>query len=518
MRSVRMRILALVLVLVAVGAAAWQLVPSEEDHGSTITVGTTDAVTSLDPAGAYDAGSWALFSNLFQSLLTFEPGGTSPVPDAAESCEFTDSGLRTYRCELRSGLTFPSGREMTADDVKFSIERVLRINSDVGPAPLFGTLDGVSARGETVTFRLSAADATFPYRLATGAGAIVDADAYPANALRTGPGADGSGPYLLSSYTKDRSATLTPNSDYRGAVDRSSSPVELRYYTDSTALDRAYQSREVQVATRQLPPDTVAGLSASDPDQRVFEADSSETRNLYLNTREGSPLHDERVRQALAWLIDRDKLAADVYKGTVDSLYSLIPAGINGHTTSFFDQYPTQNPRKARDLLTDADVSLPVAFTLSYGQGRGAAAEEAAELKRQLEADGLFRVTVKGHEWTEFQELWAGGKLDAYAVGWVADYPDPDTFGAPLVGTGSSMNTGYSDKTVDRLIKEGQRYADRGRAADDFSDLQDLVARDAPVIPLWQRKEYVVADEAVGGGQDLTDGTGVFRLWRLDWI
>ncbi|MEU9332175.1 ABC transporter substrate-binding protein [Streptomyces sp. NPDC048290] len=513
-----MRILTLILVLAAAGAAAWQLVPSNEDHGRTITVGTTDGVTSLDPAGAYDAGSWALFSNLFQSLLTFDPGGTAPVPDAAESCAFTDTGLQTYRCELRSGLTFPSGREVTAEDVKFSIDRVLRINSDVGPAPLFETLEAVGARGNTVTFRLSAADATFPYRLATGAGAIVDPTRYPADALRTKPGADGTGPYRLKSYTKDKSAVLTPNTAYQGAVDGTRRPVEVRYYTDSAALDRAYKAREVQVATRQLPPETLAGLSASDPDQRVSESDSSETRNLYFNTRDGSPLHDVRVRQALAWLIDRDRLAAGVYQGTVDSLYSLIPAGINGHTTSFFDEYPTQDPGKARELLTEAGVSLPVSFTLSYGQGRGAAAEEAAELKRQLEADGLFRVTVKGYEWTEFQERWADGKLDAYAVGWVADYPDPDTFGAPLIGTGSTMNTGYSDKTVDRLIKEGQRYADRGRAADDFSELQDLVARDAPVIPLWQRKEYVVTDETVGGGQDLTDGTGAFRLWRLDWI
>ncbi|MFE4666310.1 ABC transporter substrate-binding protein [Streptomyces sp. NPDC056716] len=513
-----MRILAGTLVLAAAGAAAWQLVPSGADHGEAITVGTTDTVTSLDPAGAYDAGSWALFSNVFQSLLTFDPGGTAPVPDAAESCAFTDSGLRTYSCELRSGLTFPSGREMTADDVKFSIERVQRINSDVGPASLFDTLEAVSTRENTVTFRLSASDATFPYRLATGAAAIVDSTTYPANALRTEPGADGTGPYLLTSYTKDKSAVLTPNTGYRGAVDGSGRPIELRYYTDSAALERAYQARQVQVATRQLPPETLAGLSASDPDQRVSEADSSETRNLYLNTREDAPLGDVQVRQALAWLINREKLAADVYQGTVDALYSLIPAGITGHTTSFFDQYPAQDADKARELLTEAGVSLPVRFTLSYGQGRGAAAEEAAELKRQLEADGLFEVTVKGYEWSEFQERWAAGELDAYAVGWVADYPDPDTFGAPLVGTGSSMNTGYSSETVDRLIKEGQQYADRARAADAFSDLQDAVAGDVPVIPLWQRKEYVVTDEAVAGGQDLVDGTGVFRLWRLDWI
>lgn len=78
MRSVRIRILATLLVLAGVGVGGWQLLPAQENSGKTITVGTTDAVTSLDPAGAYDAGSWALFSNVFQSLLTFEPGGAAP--------------------------------------------------------------------------------------------------------------------------------------------------------------------------------------------------------------------------------------------------------------------------------------------------------------------------------------------------------------------------------------------------------------------------------------------------------
>lgn len=294
--------------------------------------------------------------------------------------------------------------------------------------------------------------------------------------------------------------------------------MELRYYADGEKLDAAWKAKRIDVATRQLPPNVLSALNASDPSQRVSEVDSSETRNLYLNTRSGSPLHDTRVRQAMAWLIDRDRLAATVYDGTVDPLYSLIPAGITGHTTSFFDRYPEQDTKKARKLLTRAGVTLPVRFTYGYGIGRGAAAEEAAEIKRELEASGLFKVTVKGYEWTDFQKRWAGGKLDAYAVGWVADYPDPDTFGAPLVGTDGSMHTGYSSKAVDRLIQDSRRYADRGEVSEDFRELQQTVAADVPVIPLWQAKEYVVTSEAVGGGQYLSDGTGVFRLWRLDWI
>ncbi|QNP70634.1 peptide-binding protein [Streptomyces roseirectus] len=516
MRSVRMRIIAAVAVLAAVGVGGWQLLPSSGDNDKTIVVGTTDSITSLDPAGAYDSGSWALYSNIYQSLLTYEPGGVEPVPDAAKSCGFEGGGLTTYQCELRDDLKFPSGRKVTVKDVKYSIDRIKAINSPVGPAPLLSNLKSVDTDGDNVVFRLSSGDATFPFKLATGVGAIVDSTKYPENKVRTDDGADGTGPYTLTGYTKDEKITLEPNGSYKGAF-KAGKPVELRYYADSAKLQAAWKAGEVSVATRQLPPKMLASLSASDTTQRVTEAESSETRNLYFNVREGSPLRDERVRRALAWLVNRQEIATSVYDGTVEPLYSLIPTGITGHSTSFFDAYPQPDVDKAKQLLKAAGVSTPVTFTYGYGK-RGAAEPEAAELKRQLEAGGLFKVDVKGYEWSEFKKQWADGKLDAYAVGWVADYPDADTFAAPLVGTGSTMNTGYSSKAVDKLILSSQQYADRSRVSTDFRRLQDDVAQDVPVIPLWQRKEYVVATEDVGGSQYLADGNGVFRLWSLNWI
>ncbi|MER5904741.1 ABC transporter substrate-binding protein [Streptomyces mirabilis] len=518
MRSVRIRILAVLVVLAAVGVGGWQLLPSKENHNRTLTVGTTDAVTSLDPAGAYDAGSWALFSNVFQSLLTFEPGGAAPVPDAAKSCGFVGAGLQTYVCTLRDDLTFPSGSKVTAEDVKFSFDRVKAINSEVGPASLLSTLGSVDAQGLKVTFHLSSPDATFPFKVATGAGSIVDRTRYPKHALRKDAGADGTGVYVLKSYTKDKRAVLAPNKNYKGAVEGSGTPTVLRYYATPKALESAWKAKQVDVATRQLPPATLATLSPSDPDQHVTESDSAETRNLVLDVRANSPLHNRLVRQAVAVLINREQLVSQTYKGTTDPLYGLIPAGITGHSTSFFDTYPKPDAKKAKALLAEAGVSTPVRFTYGYAEGRGAAGEEATELKRQLEASGLFKVDIKGYEWTDFQKRYAEGRLDAWAVGWVADFPDPDTFSTPLVGTGNSMKNGYSDKDVDRLIQDSQQYEDRSRTSDDFQTLQEIVARDVPLIPLWQRKEYVLSSEDVGGGQYLSDGTGVFRLWRLGWI
>ena len=109
MRSVRMRIVVTLLVLAIVGIGGWKLLPSQENKNKTITVGTTDAVTSLDPAGAYDAGSWALFSNVFQTLMTFEPDGVQPVPDAAKSCAFVGSATKTTGARCARGSPSPAG-------------------------------------------------------------------------------------------------------------------------------------------------------------------------------------------------------------------------------------------------------------------------------------------------------------------------------------------------------------------------------------------------------------------------
>ncbi|QKW25511.1 peptide-binding protein [Streptomyces seoulensis] len=519
MRPLRTRIITALLVLTAAAAGGRQLLAEQEEDQEAITVGTTEPVTSLDPAGAYDSGSWALFSNVFQALLTFEPGDTTPVPDAAEKCGFQDDGLRLFRCTLRHGIRFPSGREMTAADVTYSFDRIRRIDSDLGPASLFTTLGSVTADdSRTVTFHLSTPDATFPLKVATGAASIVDRETYPAASLRAGSAVDGTGPYTLTAYTKDRTADLKPNPHYKGYLHRTGSPIRLRYYSDAHALARAWSARQVDVTSRTLPVDLLAELNPGNPAQRVAEGDTAQTHNLYLNTRGGSPLHDPRVRRALAWLVDREALAYTVYRNTVDPLYSVIPRGMTGHTTPFFDRYPgAPSAGKARALLAEAGVSLPVHVSLGYDRGRGVgvSAREAAALKRQLQTGGLFAVDVKGYEWADFQRRWAAGRMDAWAVSWVADYPDPETFGAALVETGSSMNTGYSNDQVDRLVRRTRGLADRGGTVDAFGALQTRVAQDVPLIPLWQRKDYVVSTSYVGGGQYLQDGTGVFRLWRL---
>ncbi|MER5885523.1 ABC transporter substrate-binding protein [Streptomyces sp. NPDC001941] len=518
MRSIRLRILVICAVLVAVGVGAWQLLPATSaKKKDAIAVGTTDEVTSLDPAGAYDAGSWAMYSNVFQSLLTFKQGASLPVPDAAKSCRWLGTDLTSYGCELRDDLTFSNGRGITAEDVKYSFDRMMGIKADAGPSSLFPTLKSVSAQGRSVTFKLSARDATFPQKVATGAGSIVDREHYPRTSLREGTGVDGSGPYVLRKFEVGGDAELEPNPRYKGALVKQGGPVTVRYYKDSDDMADAWKAHRIDVAHRQMPPEFIADMDRTKDGVRVTEADSAEIRNLVFNVRKGAPLAKRAVRQAVASVVDRQKIAGSVYHSTVEPLYSLIPQGFLGHTTSFFDRYPQPDAKEAKELLRDAGVQTPVRFTLAHRDGETYAAE-AAELKRELDATGLFEVTVKPVAWKTFLQEYARGTYDAFTVGWLPDFPDSDSFTQPLVSSGNSMHNGYASKAVDGLIQTTQQYGERSQAVQDFKAIQQEVAKDVPLLPLWQKKDYVLSSGDVAGSQYLTDGTGIWRLWELSWL
>src|SRR4051812_14564176 len=204
---------------------------------SSIVVGTTDAVVSLDPAGAYDLGSQQLIGNLYQNLLTIPAGGNQPKPDAAKRCAFKNA--KTYVCTLRPGLRFSNGDRLTAADVKFSLERVRRIADPSGPWPLLSNLSRVDATSSSrVTIRLREADGTFPYLLTHTLGAIVPRRVFPSNRLLADGEVIGSGPYKLDQYIPHKQAVLSRSA-------RSSEPsaktetVTVNYFANSGALRRA---------------------------------------------------------------------------------------------------------------------------------------------------------------------------------------------------------------------------------------------------------------------------------------
>ena len=129
--------------------------------GASIIVGTTDSLTTLDPAGSYDNGSFHVQTQVFSFLMSFEPGGATLAPDAAESCDFTSDTV--YTCTLKDGLTFANGNALTAESVKFSFERQLAIADPNGPSSLLANLASVAAPdAQTVEFTLTSPNRSDP--------------------------------------------------------------------------------------------------------------------------------------------------------------------------------------------------------------------------------------------------------------------------------------------------------------------------------------------------------------------
>ncbi len=194
-------------------------------------------------------------------------------------------------------------------------------------------------------------------------------------------------------------------------------------------------------------------------------------------------------------------------------LYSLVPQGVVGHSTAFFDRYPEADPAHAAQRLRSAGVTTPVRVRL--GHQTGVAAVEAGVLEEQLEKDGLFRVDpVEERDFTTYQKRCLKGEFDVHLYQWVPDFPDADTFVQPLVGTGNVLGNGYTSAEVDHAIKDTQRFTDRHKAMERFRAVQDTIAKDAPLIPVRHRQRQVVTRSTVPGGHRLAEDA-VWQLWEL---
>ncbi|MFF7178823.1 ABC transporter substrate-binding protein [Streptomyces sp. NPDC008121] len=485
-----------------------------------IVVGTTSSPSTLDPAAAWD-NSWELFRNVFQTLVSFPTGSTTPQSDAAD-CEFKDTSSRIFECKLVEGLAFSNGHKLDAKAVQYSIERIRKINVEGGPNGMLGSLDKIEVTDDrTVVFRLNKPDATFPFILATPAMSLVDPAEYPADKLREDGKVVGSGPYVLDDYAEGDKAELTKNPTYKGFADRKNGGVTIRYFKESEPMVAALKAKEIDATYRGLTAAEVVALQEDKEENKglqLIESTGADIRYLVFNAQD-STVAKAPVRKAIAQLVDRDELVAKVYQGTAEPLYSMVPKGIAGHTTEFFDRFGEPSVDKARDILRDAGITDPVELDFWFTTDRygSATAPEFAELKRQLEASGLFKVTLRSKPWKEFQAGYQKGQYPVFGRGWFPDFPDPDNFVAPFIGKQNVLGTPYlRPEITDQLLPKSRRESDRGAATDEFKKAQELMVEDVRLLPLWQGKLYIAASEDIGGGERALDPQTVMQMWELN--
>ncbi|MFC8229619.1 ABC transporter substrate-binding protein [Streptomyces sp. NPDC057287] len=500
-----------------------------DDGGDAIVVGTTDQFIAskdnpapLDPAIGYEAGVWNVLRQTVQTLTHIPKGGGEPVPEAAESCAFTDTENESYRCTLRDGLTFADGTPVTPEDVKYSVQRVLDIKDESGPVGLLSNIDTIETKGENeVVFHLRTPDATFPYKLATPPAGIIQKDKYPAKSAREGFQVDGSGPYTMEPEVENDQVVkvvFTKNPKYKGDLKIKNEKVELDLFPDAAAMGKALDDKKIDMMTRTMSPEQSQQM-LEQPKEGVKLTEMPGLAISYLAFNTEDPLvKDKAVRQAMAQVIDRGPIASKVYGSTAEPLYSLIPSGITSHTNSFFNKYGEPSVAGAAATLDKAGISTPVKFTLHYTTDHYGPATKAEfeMLAKQLNDSKLFDVDTQGTPWDKFRPAQKKGEYAVYGMGWFPDFPDAETYTAPFLDEDNFLNSPYRSALAQgTLIPESRREADRSAATPTFERLQDIVATDVPVLPVWQGKQYVASLDGLTGVEWAVNSSADLQLWEL---
>ena len=484
----------------------------------TILIGTTDKITTIDPAGSYDNGSFAVMNQVYPFLLNTPYGSPDVEPDIAESAEFVSPS--EYQVVLKEGLTFANGNALTASDVKFTFDRMVGINDVNGPASLLYNLDSVDVVDDlTVVFNLkSENDQVFPQILSSPAGPIVDEDVFAADALTPDQeivdGQAFAGQYAIAAYDFNNVIEYTAFDGYQGLLGPAETEtVIVNYYADASNLKLEVQEGQIDVAHRSLSATDIEDLQGSE-DVTVHEGPGGEIRYIVFNfntqpygaaTAEADPAKALAVRQAVASLIDRAELSEQVYKGTYTPLYSYVPDGLTGATESLKDLYGDgaggPDAAAAAQLLEDAGVTTPVALNLQYSDDHygPSSGDEYALIKSQLEADGLFSVNLQTTEWVQYSKDRSSDVYPAYQLGWFPDYSDADNYLTPFFLIENFLANHYENQEVNDLILEQAVTVDPAERQAKIEEIQDKVAQDLSTVPYLQGAQVAVAGNDVDG-------------------
>jgi peptide/nickel transport system substrate-binding protein len=522
------------LALSACGGSSGDGGGSSGGGGGALTVGTSDKITTIDPAGAYDNGSFTVMNQVYPFLMNTSSGSPDVEPDIAESAEFTSP--TDYRVTLKPGLTFVNGHELTASDVKFTFDRQLAINDPNGPASLLANLDSTEAVDDTtVVFHLKTGnDQTFAQVLSTNAGPIVDEEVFSPTALT--PDDDivaaeaFAGPYTITSYKLNDLVTYEANPDYQGLLGApKTGTVNVKYYTDASNLKLDVQEGNIDVAFRSLTATDIDDLRGNDA-VNVVDGPGGEIRYITFNfntqpfgatTAQADPAKALAVRQAVADLINREEIADQVYKGTYTPLYSYVPEGLTGAVTPLKDEYGDGNggpdANKAKQRLTAVGITAPVELNLQYSNDHygPSSGDEYALIKDQLESSGLFTVNLQTTEWVQYSKDRTADVYPAYQLGWFPDYPDADNYLTPFFLTKNFLGNHYSNPQVNDMILQQATTPDPAARTALIEQIQVLEAADLSTVPYLQGSQVAVTGTDVSGVEDTLDATFKFRYGVL---
>lgn len=479
-----------------------------------ITIGTTGKPRTLDPADAYELASLGLVFNMSDRLYTYEPGSTEIKPQLATALPKVSADGLTYTIPLREGVVFHDDTPFNAKAMEFSIQRFIE-NKGKPSFLLSDTIESVKATGDyELTIKLKKPFAAFPALLAFSGVCPVSPKAYELGAGKFQPNTFvGTGPYKLAQYGTD-SLRLDVFEKYWGEKPANKG-VNVQIQTSPVNLFNAFKTGAVDVAYLSLQPDQIRSLEdgAKKGDWQAITAQGSVVSYMVLN-RNQQPLDKPEVRSAIASLVDRPLLNERVLYGQADPLYSMIPTTFNVSQPLFKDKYGDGKIEEAKKLLTTAGFSKenPAKIQVWYPASSATRSLVAQTLKSLADTkmDGILQLEVKTVEGATFFKEISKGSYPIALLDWYPDFLDPDNYVQPFLAcekgseakgceTGGSQIQGsfYYSETMNKLIDQQRKEQNPETRKKIFTDIQNLVLKDVPYVPLWQNKDYVFAQKGV---------------------
>lgn len=465
-----------------------------------------DNIRTIDPIGSpsVDAASERVRTLIFNTLVKKDEK-FDYVGELASDIKRSDDGL-TYTFALRDGIKFHDGRVLSSADVKYTLDLVFSSNFAKSASFFEGTGDqkrsyikSVEAPDQrTVSVTLTKPWVGLLSNLVPIP--IIPKDSYESQ--KTHP--LGTGPFKFVNYDNTQQVCdVEAFPEYWDGPPKLQQ-VRVRVIADMNALQAELQSGRVDIAPlpTSLSPDAVKRLE-TDPNLQVKVFSGSNVVLLTLNT-QSPPLDNVKVRQAIAYAIDRQAMIQSLLMGYGKLAHSIIPEESWAYSTG---QTYSYDPAMAKKLLSEAGVRIdkPVVYKLSGSSISGR--QYAGVIQNYLKEVGIPVEIQTPEQNTLFDELRRGNFEIAYTQ-WVGGNQDPifykDLFATSEIPTQtrpSRNRSRYNNPELDALLEEAVNTFDRERAKELYRKIQDVVSRDVPVFPLWYQSNIVIARKNVGNIQ-----------------
>jgi peptide/nickel transport system substrate-binding protein len=465
---------------------------SSKPEPNTLVLLIESSPTNLDPRVGIDGFSERIDSLIFDDLLS-RGDDLNVAPGLAERWEIPDP--LTYVFHLHSGVRFHDGRPLTARDVKWTFDTLLQGKIRSVKAAVYKYVDRIDAPDDlTVIFHMKEPDATLLWNLADGAIGIVpngSGDEMTRHPI-------GSGPFKFVSAETDREVVIERNDDYWGEKAKLAR-VRMAVVPDETTQALELRKGSGDITINFLTPDTVLTLK-HDPSLSVEQ--SSGTRFAYLGFNLRDPiLKDVRVRQAIAYALDRQPMVEYLWRGEAELARSVLPAqswAYNGDVPSY-----EHNPEKAKRLLDAAGYPAVngVRFHIAMKTSTDANTRlMVAVMQQQLREVGIV-LDVRSFEFATFYSDVTHGAFQMYGLRWIGGNEDPDIFeyafhSSKFPPNGANRSF-YSNPRLDALIDQARREIDPDRRKPLYAEVQRILAEDEPYINLWYLDNVVVHTQRV---------------------